>query len=154
MSIDVDSSQFTVIQVGFLLHPCFCSRVGILMSFWYSCQIVEVICGSPWGKFYTPGDCELCKRRDMADLRWKLWILPQWLFHMVSTIWPAWRTTSCFDTKVLIAEKRVVNAHRGGTVCAGLACALAKVCVSRACIPAKVCFAFFMTAWPRSFWVP
>jgi hypothetical protein len=31
---------------------------------------------------------------------------------------------------------------------------LAKVCVSRACIPAKVCFAFFMTAWPRSFWVP
>lgn len=50
------------------------------------------------------------------------------------------------DTKVLIAEKRVVNAHRGGTVCAGLACVLAKVCVSRACIPAKVCFAFFMTA--------
>lgn len=23
----------------------------------------KVICGSPWGKFYTPGDCELCKRR-------------------------------------------------------------------------------------------
>ena len=25
----------------------------------------EVLCGSPWGPFHTPGDCELCKRRHL-----------------------------------------------------------------------------------------
>ena len=43
----------------------------------------QVICGSPWGKFSTPGDCELCKRRHMAffNIRrantWsRLWKIP------------------------------------------------------------------------------
>lgn len=28
----------------------------------------KVLCGSPWGPFHTPGDCELCKRRiDCAE---------------------------------------------------------------------------------------
>ena len=40
----------------------------LLVILWWSYVLfpTQVICGSPWGKFSTPGDCELCKRRHMS----------------------------------------------------------------------------------------
>ena len=28
----------------------------------------QVLCGSPWGPFHTPGECELCKLRHLVKI--------------------------------------------------------------------------------------